>query len=383
MTSKKITDFIKESLNNKLFWYWVVLIISISVINYNFSEPIKIRPIYENVLGSNIFSGLALFDASSYLNIAKNGYLNGRLGLAAFFPLFPIIIKILSYPFRLITNENFAIIIAGTIFNLLCFTFSINLLGRIIRLDYEKKIVKISQITLLFFPFSFFFISLYTESLFLLVTLLSFYSARKNKWLLACIFAGIASAVRLPGIILAPALLIEFLYQNKWSFEKSMPRLLWLILAPLGAAIYFIYLQVVRGSVNIYFQAYGASWPDRKFTPLFLESIYKPLIKIFQIRPNDIIGLLSIIFVSFCLYLFYKYKFRPSYVVFSVLGVVLPLITGTMESIGRYYMVIFPLFISLGLFFSSRKKLFILYIVTSVLALLSLATLFVRGIFVG
>lgn len=378
--------FIKESLENKYLWIWVLSYLILSVTVYNFMTPLRIRPIYENSLVGKIFGGLSLFDASSYLTIAKDGYENARIGVTAFFPFYPIIIRYISYPFRLFTDNVFSIIIIGTLFNVFCLAFSLNFLKKIIKIDYPEKVAQYSQFILLLFPFSFFFLSLYTESIFLLAIISSFYFARNKRWLLACIIAIFASAIRLPGILLAPALFIEFLNQSNWSIKKSLPKILWVLITPLGAILYFIYIQMFRGGLYLYFEAYKQSWPDRKFTPFFFSSIFDPIIELIKfksIRPNDILGLLIVALTIFVIYLFYKYKIRASYIVFSILNFVLPLLTGTVESIGRYYMVVFPIIICLSIFFSKNRWIFWLYIIPSAIASIVLMILFINGVFVG
>lgn len=380
-------SFLKESFTNKIFWLWVFLYSTLSIVFYNFFTPIRARPMYGTTLIGKIFGGLALFDASNYITIAKYGYPSYQVGLEAFFPVFPLLLRVLSFPMKFFFSYPFGIIMAGNLITITCFAFSLNFLKKIAHLDGADKTSNLSMIILILFPFSFFFLSLYTESLFLLLIIASFYYARQGKWVVACILACLVSAVRLPGLLIAPALLVEFLYQKNWSFKKSMPQLLWLLIAPIGAFFYFLYLQFYRGGYNIYFRAYNTSWPNRKFTPIFfwsfLEPIYSAMFRHRAIRPNDIIGLIMILFALFGIFCLIKYKARPSYIILSVFSVILPLLSGSLDSIGRYYMVIFPIIIYLGIFFEKHKKLFYLYICSSAAASFYLLMLFVRGVFIG
>ena len=56
------------------------------------------------------------------------------------------------------------------------------------------------------FPFSFFFGAVYTESTFLLFTLLSFYGFRTRRWALGGVAGAVATATRVTGIMMWPAL---------------------------------------------------------------------------------------------------------------------------------------------------------------------------------
>src|SRR5258706_5842641 len=90
------------------------------------------------------------------------------------------------------------------------FLVSLFVFYKIIRFDYPKKVAYLSLVALLVFPTSFFFGSVYTESLFLFLSLLSFYFARKKWWILAGISGMLLSGTRIVGIAIFPVLLWEF-----------------------------------------------------------------------------------------------------------------------------------------------------------------------------
>ena len=383
----KLLDFIKGSFSNKFLWIWLGFYFCISIFLYSFLKPLKVRPDYGASILSKLFGGLILFDASHYLTIAKQGYIDTNLSLPAFFPLYPMLVKIFSFLFRTLADTNLSIILAATLINIACIAFSLNILKRLIKLDFKTKTATYSQYILLLYPFSFFFLSMYTESIFLLAILSSFYAARKNKWLLACIIAALASAIRIPGLLLVPALLIEFLYQKNYDIKKVFPRALWLMIAPIGSILYLLYLQLFRRGFGKYFEAYRICWPDRRFEVIFIKPILLPIYNLIfidhKIRPNDLLGLFSIALAGLIVYLLFKYKLRPSYIVFTILGFLLPLFTGTLESIGRYYVVIFPAIICLSIFFEKNRKLFPYYLIISTISSITLMMLFIRGVFVG
>jgi Gpi18-like mannosyltransferase len=61
----------------------------------------------------------------------------------------------------------------------------------------------------------------YTESLFLALSLASFYFARKGKWLTCGSLAALGAATRVNGIVLLPALIVEaFLNKDKRPTKK-------------------------------------------------------------------------------------------------------------------------------------------------------------------
>jgi hypothetical protein len=80
----------------------------------------------------------------------------------------------------------------------------------------------------------------------------------------------------------------------------------------------------------------------------------------------------------------YLRKIRLSYLAFALLGYVLPTLTGSFSSLPRYVLVLFPLFIVLGLFLSTRGRVFrfAFFILSGVLFAVE-TILFIRGYWVS
>ena len=80
----------------------------------------------------------------------------------------------------------------------------------------------------------------------------------------------------------------------------------------------------------------------------------------------------------------YIKKMRPSYLLFGVMSLVLPSLTGSFSSLPRYSLLIFPIFISLGIFLSTKKlaiKAFF-YLFLGLLLIIE-TSLFLRGYWVA
>jgi Gpi18-like mannosyltransferase len=88
----------------------------------------------------------------------------------------------------------------------------------------------------------------YTESLFLALAIMSFYYARKGKWLPACIAGGFLTATRITGMFIIPALMLEYLQQCNWKLSRIRLNALFLLIVPVGILSYFIINFVVNGS---------------------------------------------------------------------------------------------------------------------------------------
>jgi hypothetical protein len=141
---------------------------------------------------------------------------------------------------------------------------------------------------------------------------------------------------------------VEYVYQVKRSEQRFSTDVLGIGLAPLGAVAYFAWLGF-HGGIHTYSRAYAIGWPYRKFTLNILKPLYEPILAhvfhdatVPSTSLADALGLLSFI-VTVALLAWGWGRLRPSYRVYAVLSVVVPLLTTITEGLGRYYLVIFPL----------------------------------------
>ncbi len=234
---------------------------------------------------------------------------------------------------------------------------------------------------LLIFPWSFFLAAVYTESLFLMLIFASFYYARKKNWPAASLSGFFAALTRVNGILLLPVLLYEFYAQNK-SFGSK--KILWLSLIPGGLAIFMVYLKIKTGYFLAFLynqETFGRNyasplstiWADIKNVIIFLKDgdILKAFIYTF-----------SLLVLIVCVILLIK-KFRQiraSYLLFAFLSIILALSTGTTTSLGRFLLIVFPIFIAASLV---KNKLFKkLWFIAGFTALVLLTFYFVGWYFV-
>lgn len=371
-----------------LFLSWRFLLVVILI------GAIKLVPLgsTDRFLGGGIdnyqqfpyFFSWANFDGEHYLSISIFGYKNLE---QAFFPVYPglisIISKSVSFDFpALIFNS----IYVGLIISNLAFLISIILLYDLIKLDFSRKIAFWTIVVLLIFPTSFYFASLYNESLFLLLSIGAFYSARKQKWWLAGILGMIASATRVFGILIFFALLIE-----AWQQKKSIKEILGIFLIPLGLLGYMFYqwqtignplafynLQTIVGEQH---QKNIILFPQiifRYFKMLLSVDFYNP---IYQTLILEFVT--GIVFLLLPIYGYFK-KIRLSYIFYALVGFLLPTIQGSLSSSPRYILILFPSFIALAILISSFPKWGkLLYVLFSLIVLGLETSLFLRGFWVA
>ena len=283
------------------------------------------------------------FDGVHYLNIAEKGY---EYGLTqAFFPLYPLLIKW----FNVAHNS----LVTALIISHLSFIGLVYFFVKLGRLDFKKTTVKWAGILLLLFPASFFLFGVYTESLFLFLAAACFYYSRKKSFLLAAVLAGLASATRLVGIFLLPAILWEYYKVKK---PKLLPLVGFCLIASSGLLLYLNYLQRRFNDFLIFVHSQPGFGAGRQVDELVLPyQVVVRYVKMFiSVSPsNDIYPVLAFEFLAtlglaaLIVYALWK-KLRPSYLMFIIPALLLPTLTGTFASMPRYGLIAFPLFYLLG-----------------------------------
>lgn len=335
-----------------------------------------------SVLSNFLLYPFANFDAAYYLLIAAKGYTVN----AGFFPLFPLSINLASIPFKNIlpfdlTQYSVAIILVSAYF-----LAALNIFYKLIKFDCKENIAISAIILLLIFPTSFFFASIYSEGLFLLLSLLSFYFARRKNWLVASLFAGLLSSTRIVGIFILPSLIYEYF---KYEKNKSLGKALSLLIAPLGIILYAFYNFQKWGNPFYFIQTQGNFANNRTVDSivLFPQTVFRYIKILFTLKPNIYewwVAFFELSFFIFALSLFYiawKKKIRFSYLIFGFLCFLLPVSSGTFSGLPRYILTIFPLFIALALI--ENKTFKIIYCVISAVLLFLFFMFFSKGYFIS
>lgn len=338
----------------------------------------------KNYTNLPIIFSWANFDGEHFLSIAVFGY-NERQ--QAFFPVYPGLIAIISYPFR---TDLFSSLLFGTLAGIgvsaISFFFALYFLFKLIRIDYSEKISWWVIYLILIFPTSFFFGAVYSEALFLLEVILSFYFARNKRWGLAAIFGVLASATRVFGVILLPALLIE-LYTQKGKVRD----LIKILCIPIGLIIYMIYQKINSGDPFAFYNLQFTIGEQRQSQIILLpQVIYRYFKMILTVDiTNPIYQTILLEFISGIVFILlpiigYFKKVRYSYLVYSIIGVLLSPLQGSFSSVPRYVIVLFPAFIVLSLLISSQTKLIrIAVILILIIFLIFESSLFFRGYWVA
>ncbi len=199
------------------FLTWRVALFAVAFASFYFLPNFGARfPYYDTALMvtklPNWIWGFGNFDGVHYLKIAQEGYL--AVYSQAFFPLFPLLIRILNFLPRDMFLDTRVFVDPSYFYtglllsNVLFFGFLV-MLYKLLNLDYSQKTAFLTILSVLFFPTSFYFGSIYTESLFGLLVVASIYLFRKKKYVWAGVVGALASATRIFGIFIPIIFLIE------------------------------------------------------------------------------------------------------------------------------------------------------------------------------
>jgi hypothetical protein len=174
------------------------------------------------------------FDALWFLRVGTLGYVDGD-GSAAFFPLYPLLIRILS---PLLGGHPLA---AALLISHAAFLGALVVFYLLTESEYDEATARRAVLYLAVFPTVFFFLAPYSESLFLLLAVSSLAAARRGRWALAGIAGALASATRSVGILLPLPLGVEAIQRWRERREGLIGPLLWSAVAILGTALYLVF----------------------------------------------------------------------------------------------------------------------------------------------
>ncbi len=279
------------------------------------------------------------WDAVHYLNIATHGYQGTDM---AFFPLYPLLIRILG---TLVGNH----LIAGLLISNACFFFGLLFLYKLLEREFDRPVARRAIFYVSIFPTAVFFSAVYTESLFFTLTVASFYYLRQHRWWLAGAIGCFAAMTRVEGVLLAIPFAIEWYLVYRTAPKRGLFGLLGAALIPCGLFVYMAYLWVLRAD-PLYFSHVQIHWHRHLAMPWV--SIVNSIAKIVHATSAQTIAnqSLELAFTALMIgVLIGGWKsLRPPYIAYMGLSILVPISTSSLMSMPRFALVLFPMFAILG-----------------------------------
>jgi hypothetical protein len=208
-------------------------------------------------LGDRLAAPAARWDAAWYLTIAQHGYQPGVSPQsplrAVFFPFYPLLIRGLN-------ELGVPLLIAGVLISIAAFGAALYGLQRLVALERAGAGATLAAWALALCPTTVFFSAIYTDSLYLALSIAVFLCARRGSWAAAALLTALAGATRNTGILLLAPLALMYLYGPRGDRLPDAPdarRLrrryriradaAWLAVAPAGLAAYLAYWGLAGG----------------------------------------------------------------------------------------------------------------------------------------
>jgi hypothetical protein len=232
-------------------------------------------------LGDLLAAPAARWDAAWYEVIAHYGY-RPDLGAftssrAAFFPLYPL-------GLRAFAAIGVPLVLGGVLFSLVALALALYGIHRLTTLELARvggrsllgaapaaadgsraglaraDVARLAVMATAFSPMAFYFSAVYSESLYLALSVGLFYAARRGRFALVGLLGALAAATRSAGIVLLLPAVMLYLYGPREDRPPDFPLarglavryrprkdLLWLALVPVGLALYVAYLGLAGG----------------------------------------------------------------------------------------------------------------------------------------
>jgi Gpi18-like mannosyltransferase len=303
-------------------------------------------PLYTSA--NKFLEGFIRWDASWYIDIVQKGYFFAKGGMSsiAFFPFYPLLIRSL----QVFISDPY---LAGILISNLCFLGALILLYKLVKIKIDERTAFKTIVLVACFPFSFFFSSIYSESLFLLLVVLTFFLLEKRKWLWAALAVSLASITRLQGIFLIPILVFwPFTKIKNGEKDKLLLILASLLISSLGLVFFVSYNQIKFGNGLAFLAAHLQGW-GRNFNLVFPEHL-RAINLLFGLKKIDF-GIFDLLRITNFILSLIWILFLPAvykslgifYTLFSFLGIVIPF-ANSLWSMERFLMVVFPVFIVLA-----------------------------------
>ena len=286
-------------------------------------------------------------DATRYIDIAQHGYVtSGENAInLVFFPLYPLLMRWLGW-------LTFSLPLAGVIISHIGYCAASVLLYELILLDADRRCAWDGVLLLALYPFSMFSLGVFTEGLFLALTIGCLYGIRRHDFASAGFIGFLAALTRSQGMLLFfPAAYEWVTLRFGPGKEKFRWKDAFLLLIPAGFGVYLAINAALYGNC-FQFLLFEAGEPWYQTTQWIgsnialqynLAQTYPGLAWIIY-RPQVVLYFLGLGALGYGIYK----KERMSYLLFGGVYLGFTYLSGWMISGGRYMLCCIPVYIILA-----------------------------------
>ena len=358
-------------------------------------------------LGDLLAAPAARWDGAWYLVIAHYGY-RPDLGAftssrTAFFPLYPLGLSAIS-------RLGVPPVLAGVLLSVAALALALYGIHRLTTLELARagahhnlarredpagrgEVARLAVMVTAFAPMAFFFSAVYSESLYLALSVGVFWCARQGRWAWVGVLGALAAATRSAGVLLLLGAVMLYLYGPRedrapdflalarWRPVYRLRRdVLWLGLMPAGLGVYMAYLALSGGDALMPFHAqdvwgrhfagpYGGVWDGvkaafegaRQLLSFQRRHVYFPiaggspfinaghnlmLLAFLLAAATAIVGVLRMLPLAYGAYVIAALALPLSY----------PVASQPLMSLPRFLVVLFPLGIWLGAWLAAHPR---------------------------
>lgn len=325
---------------------------------------------YEGLHPNVLLDSLTHWDAGWFLRVAAQGY---DYHSAPFFPMLPLLIRILTYITRDGVEAGF--LIANTALFFACY-----FLYLMVDEEYGKETAMFSVFILLFFPTAVFLNSIYSEPLLLAFATGAFYYARRRRWTQAVLLGVCAALSRSVGVAIFFALLYMRYKEsgNKITIKKMLP----LLSIPASLSLFMLVLWLQAGDPLAFSHSLNTEyWGNRHFSYPGAGQLSN--LSLF-IADNQFYALFeSIMAILFLLLIIISFKYIKdrALLIYMALAFLIPVSTVVDNlplGMPRYILVVFPGYVALARWLK-KNDLTGPYSIITVIVYSTICVLFIVG----
>jgi hypothetical protein len=178
----------------------------------------------------------AHWDSVWFRDIATKGYYSDPYNApAAFFPLYPMLIRLLT---PLCLGKDW---IAALLVGNLAALGALIVLYRLVEHEFDRSSAGRTVFYLVAFPTGFFLTAAYNEGLFIGLMVAAVYCLRRQHWWWAGAFGGLAAFTRSAGVLLAGAFVYEYVRVHRFALRRAALGVLLIPAGVLGVAAVSLY----------------------------------------------------------------------------------------------------------------------------------------------